>query len=294
MNYIILDLEWDSVYCKAKGGFLNQIIQIGAVKLDESFNFVSSFEQVVKSSISKKLTRRFVELTGITTDIMKQGVLYSEAIAEYNNWVGTNIVTLTWSNSDLYAILENNKYFLPKNVGMHMELYADVQSYVQAYLREKGNKITNQISLSLAAEMLDVNPQEFALHTALDDSRLTASLLKKTFVKEKFEPFIKNTEDPEFTKRLTFKTTYVSKLNDPAVTADSLNFNCDVCGANAKVVKKWHFHNNWFWADFICPNCQNTFSARVMFKRTYNGIKITRRAFHKLPKEPELASTKEN
>ena len=38
MSYIILDLEWDSVYYKPEKRFLNQILQIGAVKLDKNFN----------------------------------------------------------------------------------------------------------------------------------------------------------------------------------------------------------------------------------------------------------------
>ena len=70
MNYIILDLEWDSVYVKHIGGFMNQILQIGAVKLNESFDVIDVFDVVIKSSVSKRLTRRFVELTGITKEEM--------------------------------------------------------------------------------------------------------------------------------------------------------------------------------------------------------------------------------
>ena len=44
MNYIILDLEWDSSYYKKKGGFINQILQIGAVKLNESFEITDIFK----------------------------------------------------------------------------------------------------------------------------------------------------------------------------------------------------------------------------------------------------------
>ena len=58
MNFVILDLEWDSTYYVKEHRFFNQIIQIGAVKLDEKLNIIDTFEQTVKSSISKKLTYR--------------------------------------------------------------------------------------------------------------------------------------------------------------------------------------------------------------------------------------------
>ena len=80
MNYVILDLEWDSAYFVKEHRFINQIIQIGAVKLDDNLEIVDSFQKIVKSSISKRLTTRFVELTGITKEMMQKGLA---GIAKY-------------------------------------------------------------------------------------------------------------------------------------------------------------------------------------------------------------------
>ena len=41
MKYVILDLEWDSTFFVKQKRFINQILQIGAVKLDEKFNIFS-------------------------------------------------------------------------------------------------------------------------------------------------------------------------------------------------------------------------------------------------------------
>ncbi len=112
MHYIILDLEWDSTYFPKQKRFINQILQIGAVKLNETFELVGTFDVTVKSSISKKVTGRFAKLTGITTQIMLDGVPFDSAVERYNAWVGENTVTMTWSNSDLYTILENEDNIL--------------------------------------------------------------------------------------------------------------------------------------------------------------------------------------
>ena len=130
MNYIILDLEWDSTYYPKQKRFINQILQIGAVKLNQSFDVIDSFELTIKSGISKKVTGRFAKLTGITTEIMLSGVSFEDAVTAYNNWVGEDTVTMTWSNSDLYTILENEDNIL-KDKHFKIEKYLDLQKFVQ-------------------------------------------------------------------------------------------------------------------------------------------------------------------
>ena len=112
MNYIILDLEWDSAYSAKHKRFINQILQIGAVKLDGEFNIIDTFEETVKSDISKKVTGRFAKLTGITTEKMLTGVPFDTAVDRYNAWAGEDTVTMTWSDSDLYSIKENEECLL--------------------------------------------------------------------------------------------------------------------------------------------------------------------------------------
>ena len=52
MNYIILDLEWDGAYFPKINRFINQILQIGAVKLNENFDVIETFDVIIKSSFS--------------------------------------------------------------------------------------------------------------------------------------------------------------------------------------------------------------------------------------------------
>ena len=39
MHYIVMDLEWNNTYAKRIKGFINEVIEVGAVMLDEDFNF---------------------------------------------------------------------------------------------------------------------------------------------------------------------------------------------------------------------------------------------------------------
>ena len=131
MTYTILDLEWDGVYYEPKKRYINQILQIGAVKLDRNFKVVDTFERTIRSSISDKVSGRFTRLTGITNEDMLGGVPLSTAVLEYNAWIDEDTVTMTWSNSDLYTVMDNEKNLI-KGIKFNIDYYLDLQSYIQS------------------------------------------------------------------------------------------------------------------------------------------------------------------
>lgn len=291
MNYIILDLEWDSVFYKPQKRFINQILQIGAVKLNQSFDVIDTFEVTIRSEISNKVTGRFTKLTGITNEAMRAGVPFREAVNTYNAWVGDNTVTMTWSNSDLYTILENEETLL-SGERFKIEKYLDLQVFIQNEMRLNGYEDKNQISLEAAAEKLQISTDGIDFHTAKDDSLVCAFLLKKCYNKERFEKLIKDASNPEFLKRLKFKAYAISKINDKSIDKKHLVFNCPECNKKAKQVTKWKYQNRWFWANFTC-DCGKRFCGRVSFKKTYDDL-IVRRAIGEFKVKKPKTNTAEN
>ena len=288
MYYVILDMEWDSAYHKLHKRFVNQILQIGAVKLDENFNVVDIFDVIVKSSICNRVSKRFTELTGITKEMMLSGVKLSDAVESYNNWLGEDTVTITWSNSDLYTIAENEKYLL-KNIRFKIDKYLDLQKYIQGELALLGHECKSQIALCNAAETLGITTESYELHNAKDDSLLCAALLKAHYCKERFDKIIKDTNNPEFYKRLYFKPYFISKISDSQIDKKSLDFNCEKCGTKMRRLTKWRYHNNWFNANFICECCNKKFVCRISYKKTFDNLVIKRRILE--PKIKKMEGT---
>ncbi len=270
MNYIILDLEWDSTFFKAQKRFINQILQIGAVKLNEKFDIVDTFEVTIKSDICNKVTGRFARLTGITNEVMRAGVPFSNAVEQYNAWVGDGAVTMTWSNSDLYTIISNEEDLL-KGQRFKIQKYLDLQKFIQNEMYLRGYTDKNQVSLALAADFLKIQTDNIDFHTAKDDSLVAAYLLKKCYNEERFTPLIKDATNPEFYKRLRFKSYSISNLHDENIDKKYLEFNCPKCKAKATKVSKWKYSNRWFSANFIC-SCGEKFNGRVMFRKTYDDL----------------------
>ncbi|MBR5473485.1 MAG: exonuclease domain-containing protein [Clostridia bacterium] len=286
MHYVILDMEWDSAYHKKYKRFVNQILQIGAVKLDEKFNIVDIFDVTIKSSISKRVSGRFTQLTGITKEMMLGGISLSDAVEQYNNWLGDDTVTITWSNSDLYTIAENEKYLLDGK-RFKLDKYLDLQVFIQGELRLLGHECKSQIALGTAAELLGITTDNYDLHTAKDDSLLCAALLKKHYNGAAFDNLIKDTNNPEFYKRLYFKPHFISRINDERIDKNTHVFYCEKCENKMKRATKWRYHNNWFNANFVCPDCGKKFVCRVSYKQTFDKLIVKRRIMEPKVKQQE-------
>lgn len=277
MNYIILDLEWNNTYFKRENRFVNEILQIGAVRLNEKFDICDSFQVIVKSSLTKRISKRVKDLTGITNEQMLEGVSLEEAVYRYNVWSGNDAVTMTWSNSDLYAILENSKIFLNDSLTLNIGKYLNLQAYVQNELKISGVELKNQISLNNAATLLNVSTEGFELHNAKDDSALAALLLKRTYNKKRFSALINDTSDPEFYANLTFKPYYISNIRDERINKNYLIFSCPNCEKPVKRTKKWKYRNNWLRTQFYCKFCQINLKGMISAKQTFNKVVIKKR-----------------
>ena len=285
MNYIILDLEWDSVYYRPEKRFINQILQIGAVKLDKSRKVIDTFSVNICSEISKKVTSRFAKLTGITSEIMRAGIPFKEAVEQYNEFASDSKVTMTWSNSDLYTIIENEELLLKEDAKFQMNGYLDLQKLVQQELYTKGYESKNQISLEAAAEFMGIDTEEFELHTALDDCRLSARLFELCYNDERFSKLVRDTKNPDFYARLRFKSYPISDINDENIKHSELEFNCPKCKEKARKLNPWKYRNRWFMANFKCDSCGFKFSGRVAFKKTFDDLQVKHKVCEYKPKK---------
>ena len=267
-----MDLEWNNSFNKVTQKFMNEIIEIGAVKLDENLNEISTFSELVKPVISKKLRSRIKNLTNITNEEVRSGKPFSKVIEEFEKWVGDEDVVLSWGDTDLRTLLANYKWFLKKeNVGF-IKKYADLQRYCQCFINMEN---IQQAGLSYAAQCLEIDPDSFPHHRALDDSLLSAECFKKVYNKEKLVDFIKICDD-DFYARLSFHPYVIKNKNDPLIDKNLFNCYCDICGGKVETLKKWKFTNQSFRGVFYCENCNREFRVNLRVKKFYDYIDVKR------------------
>ena len=286
MNYIVIDLEWNGSWSKKAHGYFNEIIEVGAVKVDEDMRVLGEFRAAIKPVVSKKLSSIVTDLTNITAEELEDGTTFAGMMRQLTKWMGKEPATvLTWSTTDLLVLMENCRYFYGKQEIPFLKNYMDFQVYAQ---EKMGVDTSQQLGLARAGEMLGIPEDDMSLHRALDDSKLTAAILQKVYEKESFVAAIMPVNE-EFYKRITFKTTIIKDLDDPLVKRSELCFNCPDCGQNMKRKGTWRFRSRAFCAEFSCRRCAKKYNGRVQYKLKYEGVEVKKKLNEILPKTVDTA-----
>ena len=271
MNYIVLDLEWNNTYCKKKKGFMNEIIEIGAVKLDSNLEVIDTFSVFIKAQLGKKLHSRVKELTNITNDDISAGTPFSQAMSNFRKWVShEDSIILTWGDTDIRVLIENFKYFNGISFIPFLSNYVNLQKYAQAFMNISK---ADQIGLSAAAEKLGIDFDSYTLHRALDDSRLTADLFKKIY-NEKMLSSYTLVCDSTFYSKITFKPKVITDINSPLIDKSKMRCLCDICGSSCERISDWRIINQSFRAIFLCKKCKRKIRFTIRFKEYYDRIDI--------------------
>lgn len=100
MNYIIVDLE--ATCWNPKGNHQNEIIEIGAVKIDEYQDVISEFSEFIKPIINPTLSEFCTELTSITQEDVDNSSLFPEVIKRFRQWIGEDeeFLLCSWGHYD--------------------------------------------------------------------------------------------------------------------------------------------------------------------------------------------------
>ena len=88
MTEIVLDLEWNGSYSKKAHGYFNEIIEIGAVRVEDGARIADTFHAVIRPVYSKKLTEFVTNLTSITESDLEDGTTFPKAVDRLCRWIG--------------------------------------------------------------------------------------------------------------------------------------------------------------------------------------------------------------
>ena len=275
MNFIIFDLEWNGSYSYFTQSFMNEIIEIGAVKLDEKLNIVDSYKQMIYPQFTKKLSGRCKRLTNITNDEVKEnGIDFLDAFKDFARWgSGNGNVYMTWSNSDLYVMTQNFTQHTGTAKVDFIKNYCDVQKYCMSFIKKEDNPNGNQISLENCAELFKIDFDSEKLHRALADCYLTVECLKKVYDKDKLSKFIKPC-DGEFFDRLLFKPFYITERTYEDFDIDSVDLVCPNCGGLLDVPEELEIINKSFKGAVKCNYCMRSYWIFIRVKKLYDDYAV--------------------
>lgn len=184
MAYIVLDMEWNCA--KRRNQMIDipfrlygEIIQIGAVKLNNALKVIGEFNRTIKPDFYKHMNKEVQNVTLITDSDLQKGVAFTKAIREFKTWCNPDDVILTWGDSDIRMLIDN----------------LDFRDMDTAWIPEAFNAqwmFDDQVTMQNRQYSLDYARFKFGIkgrnaHNALNDAYNTAEVLTHLDVAEWIE-----------------------------------------------------------------------------------------------------------
>lgn len=176
---IVLDFEFAPVpKQRQRRGLRNEIIEVGAVKLDNRGNVMGEFSQFVQTEYAEGVAYPVRELTGIlAVDTAMADPLYM-VIKRLSEWIGRySAQVVCWSGADRRQLLTECGAKRIDLAGFPVD-WADLQAFYTSIMDVGSHGC---VSLDDAATWFGVDFDESTghAHSALADARVTARLLKQ-------------------------------------------------------------------------------------------------------------------
>ena len=183
MNYIVLDLEFNQSFPFKNGRKVEpnpecpfEIIQIGAVKLNDKFEHVDTFDAMIRPQIYPRLHPFVEKITGIHAEMLADKPGFKSAYEGFLKFIGNEPAILcTWGGDDIKSLFRNILFY-DLNADALTDQYLNVQPFAAQYLNHEAGKA---IGLKNAVEALGI-PEGDTFHNALNDAVYTAKIFAIT------------------------------------------------------------------------------------------------------------------
>ncbi|MQN01133.1 MAG: hypothetical protein DUD27_08370 [Lachnospiraceae bacterium] len=165
----------------------HEIIEFGAVMLDEKLMEINQFQSYVKPKYSEEIQRTVEAMTGITAETVKDAADFSSVLDEFIDWC-----FLEESDFNVYAWSGADKGQFTHEIALKEITMTDKLSYIlshwidyqKIFTKAIGRKLA--VSLDKAVDACGLN-FEGQMHDALWDARNTSRLYRLTSDKEAFK-----------------------------------------------------------------------------------------------------------
>ncbi|MDD2457941.1 MAG: exonuclease domain-containing protein [Eubacteriales bacterium] len=259
MHYIVFDLEWNiasratPVDAKTQAAMPFEIIEIGAVKLNEHYEIVGEFTTHVRPKIYKILSSHIAAVTRRFQQSLKFGLPFPQAAQEFFRWcsaTGDDYALAIWSESDP-SVLRSNLAFhgLPDTLPLQC---LDVQHVFDDIIEQSGQ----QRSIEYAVDFLRL-PKTEPFHQAVKDAWYTGRILQETARIAADEQGLTDllgiyAYDPNLNRSTKISLDPASSHEAVLHRLASSNLTCPACETDLQTVVDWQRQGNRADARFSC------------------------------------------
>lgn len=278
-QYIVIDLEWNQNPGgrPAEDGVLPfEVIEIGAVKLDENLKIISEFQSLIRPAVYRKMNRKINEVTHLTIEELKEkGRPFPDVMKEFLDWCGNDSKFCTWGSMDLTELQRNMVYYgmdLPFPVPF---LYYDLQ---KLYGMITGSPSMESLDRAVAETGI---PTDRPFHRANDDAWYTALVMqkmnfmsRKDYVSVDYYRLPKEEEKPFFLKFPDYEklVSHPYKVKEDLLADRTLTrITCCKCHRILRKKIRWFTTNQrYYYCLAVCP-AHGYICGKIRIKKTDDG-----------------------
>lgn len=257
MNYIIFDLEWNQSNTDDKTDSLHkilpfEIIEIGAVKLNEKRQKIDEYSELVKPQVYREINHITQRLLHLETEELEGARPFPEVMETFRNWWGEDYIFCTWGPLDLAELQRNIRYYQMEPISDRPFKFLDVQKLFSIACEDKRSRR----SLEHAIDFLQIE-KDIPFHRAFSDAYYTAKVLalldEKVLGNYSFDVF-HLPEDKDREIHVLFDsipeetyTKYISRSFDDKIKAMNdksvVSTRCYLCHKNLRKKIRWFSPN---------------------------------------------------
>lgn len=251
MNYIVLDLEWNQaadMKTKLSHELVFEIIEIGAVKLNEHMQQIDAFHELIKPQVFHKMHQITGELIHLKIEQLQNCRLFSEVAQDFLDWCGKDCVFCTWGNLDLLELQRNMDYYGMTHLSEKPIQFYDVQKLFSIAFEDRKLRRT----LEYATDFLQIE-KDIAFHRADSDAYYTAMVMQRMNTPEilmnySFDTYrIPKSKKDEIHIRFADYEKYISRGFIDKLSAmedrEVVSTRCYLCGTSMKKKVRWFTTN---------------------------------------------------
>ena len=279
MNYIVLDLEWNQAANK-KNRYAKilpfEIIEIGAVKLNDGFQIIDTFQEVIRPVVYPKIHHISREVTGFTSADLQQGGHFPEVLKRFLTWCSSSEYRFcTWGPLDLTELQRNMNYYKIPLFPSPLFFY-DIQEVFSII----NGANTNRRSLEYAVEFYEIEKKK-DFHRALRDAYYTALIMaamgaEKILPNDTVDTYQQPAgPDDEIYMRYDTHSRYISRTfpsrHEVMENSEVLSTRCCICDRRLRKKLRWFSSGHRYYLCLAtCPE-HGMMKGKIRMKKSEDG-----------------------
>lgn len=300
MDYIVMDLEWNQPADSQENTnkeLPSEIIEIGAVKLNEKREVQSTFSQIIKPSVYREINYITKKLVHIDTEELNNGRDFVPVMEEFLKWCGQDYMFCTWGTLDLSELQRNMSYYHMEQLSNKPFPYYDIQKLFSICYEDSKSRR----ALEYAVDYLQIEKNDI-FHRAQIDAYYTAMIFQKI-------------NNPDVMQKVSFDVYHIPKCREDEIYIVFDNYakyitrefmdkteamkdkqvsamKCYLCNKNVKRRMRWFTPNGKHFYGIGECDVHGLIKYKVRMKRS-DGEKVYVVKTSKIASEEDIQEVKE-